>query len=463
MEEKAKIGLEIHLQLNVKSKLFCSCSTESNKPNTTVCECCLGMPGSKPVLNKKVIELAIKLGLALNCTIQKENFFSRKVYGYPDMSKNFQITQYEFPLCLNGHIRYKNKIIRIKRIHVEEDPASIQYPKTISDSEYCLIDYNRSGVPLCEIVTEPDLTSAEEAREFLEYLTSIIDYLDIYDSKKFTIRVDANVSLPGTKRTEIKNITGFKAVEKAIGFEILRQKGKLRRNEEFKQETMHYDASLNKVIPLREKEFEEDYGYIFDPDLPKLLIDEKTIKKIKEEIPELPTEKIERLIREYDIKEEIANVLVSEKEICDLYEDAVKKVDKELAIRLITVTLKKVLNYNGLKLRESKLTADNFIDLLKLIGKKELTVRMADLLLRKLILSKKSTNELVKELGFTKIENLDKILNKVLDKNKTAVEDYKKGNSKALHFLIGQVLREAREKADAKVIEKKILEKVVLK
>lgn len=459
--DKVKIGLEIHLQLNVKSKLFCSCSTESNKPNTAVCDVCLGFPGSKPVVNKKVIEFAIKLGLALNCSINKENFFSRKTYAYPDMSKNYQITQYEFPLSLSGHVRYKNKVVRIKRIHIEEDPASIQYPKTISDSEYCLIDYNRSGVPLCEIVTEPDLTSAEEAREFLEYLISIIDYLDIYDSKKFTIRVDANVSLPGTQRVEIKNITGFRAVEKAIGFEIIRQKGKLRRNEEFKQETMHYDAASNKVIPMREKEFEEDYGYIFDPDLPKLVIEEKLIKKVKEEIPELPTEKIERLIKQYNINENVANVLVSEKEICDLYEEAVRKIDKDLTIRFITVTLKKILNYNRLKLRESRLSKENFIELLKMIEKNELTVRMGDLLLRKLIHSKKNTKELVKELEFTKVDDLSKILDKVIEKNKTAVEDYKKGNSKALHFLIGQVLREAKEKADAKKIETEILKKLV--
>ncbi len=458
--DEAKIGLEIHLQLKLKSKLFCNCSSESDKPNTSVCNVCLGMPGSKPVINKKAIELAIKLGLALNCTIQKENYFSRKVYLYPDMSKNYQITQYEYPLFLKGHVRFKNEVIRIKRIHLEEDPASIQYPKTISDSEYCLIDYNRSGVALCEIVTEPDLTSAQEAREFLEYLNSIIDYLEIYDSKKFTIRVDANVSLPGTKRVEIKNITGFKAVEKAIGFEILRQKGKLRRNEDFKQETMHYDAYSNKVIPLRDKEFEEDYGYIFDPDLPKIVIDEKLIKKIKETIPELPTEKIERLINKYKINENIACVLASEKEICNLFEESIKKVNRELTITLITITLKKVLNYNGLKLKDSKLTTENFIELMKLIEKNKLTIRMGDLLLRKLILSNKKTSELVKELSFTKIENFDKTVDSVIIKNKKSIDDYKKGNPKALNYIIGQVLRELNDKADPKIIEKKILEKI---
>jgi aspartyl-tRNA(Asn)/glutamyl-tRNA(Gln) amidotransferase subunit B len=418
------------------------------------------MPGSKPVLNKKVLESAIKLGLALNCTIQKENFFSRKTYFYPDMSKNYQITQYEFPLCVNGHLKYKNKLIRIKRVHIEEDPASIQYPNTIDKSEYCLIDYNRAGVPLCEIVTEPDLTSAEDAREFLEFLINIIDYLDIYDSKNFTIRVDANVSLPGTKRAEIKNITGFRAVEKAIGFEIIRQKGKLRRNEEFKQETMHFDAATNKVIPLRAKEFEEDYGYIFDPDLPKIVIDNKLIEKIKETIPELPSEKLDRLIKKYNITEETAGVLVSEKEICDLFEESIKKTDKNLTINFITVTLKKVLNYNGLKLKETKLTTENFIELLKLIERNELTIRMGDLLLRKLVLSKKTTKDLIKELGFSKIENIDNILTKVIEKNKEVVEDYKKGNSKALHFLIGLVLKETKDKADAKMITKKILEKI---
>src|SRR3989344_5298653 len=295
MENNIIIGIEVHLQLNLASKLMCSCSTKADKSNSRVCPTCLAMPGSKPVLNKKAIKLAIKLGLALNCTIQKENFISRKVYLYPDLASGYQRTQYESPLCINGHLRFKDKLIRIRRIHIEEDQASIQYPKEIDNSEYCLLDYNRSGIPLCEIVTEPDLSSAKEAREFLEYLVSIIDYLDIYDSKNFTIRVDANVSLPGTQRAEIKNITGFKSVEKAIGFEIIRQKGKLRRNEEFKQETMHFDAATNKVIPLRAKEFEEDYGYIFDPDLPKIVVEEELIKKIKKTIPELPTEKIERL------------------------------------------------------------------------------------------------------------------------------------------------------------------------
>jgi aspartyl-tRNA(Asn)/glutamyl-tRNA(Gln) amidotransferase subunit B len=195
------------------------------------------------------------------------------------MAKNYQITQYESPLCINGHLRFKDKIIRIRRIHIEEDPASIQYPKEIDNSEYCLLDYNRSGIPLCEIVTEPDLSSAKEAREFLEYLISIIDYLDIYDSKNFTVRVDANVSLPGTKRAEIKNISGFKAVEKAIGFEVIRQKGKLRRNEEFRQETLHFDKTSGRIIVLREKEFEEDYGYIYDPDLPKIIINEDKVLK----------------------------------------------------------------------------------------------------------------------------------------------------------------------------------------
>ena len=460
LDEKAKIGLEIHLQLKTASKLFCGCPSRADKPNSSLCPICLGMPGSKPVLNKKVLESAIKLGLALNCTIQKENFFSRKTYFYPDMSKNYQITQYEFPLCINGHLKYKNKLIRIKRVHIEEDPASIQYPGTIDKSEYCLIDYNRAGVPLCEIVTEPDLTSAEEAREFLEFLINIIDYLDIYDSKNFTIRVDANVSLPGTQRAEIKNITGFKSVEKAIGFEIIRQKGKLRRNEEFKQETMHFDAATNKVIPLRAKEFEEDYGYIFDPDLPKIVIDVKLIEKIKETIPELPSEKLDRLIKKYDITEETASVLVSEKEICDLFEESIKKAEKNLTINFITVTLKKVLNYNGLKLKETKLTTENFIELLRLIEKNDLTIRMGDLLLRKLVLSKKSTKELIKELGFLKIENIDNILTKIIEKNKEVVEDYKKGNSKALHFLIGLVLKETKEKADAKDIAKKIIEKI---
>ena len=460
MEEKIIIGLEIHLQLKTKSKLFCGCSTNYKNSNDSVCNICLGMPGSKPVLNKNVLDMAVKLGLALNCTIQNENFFSRKVYLYPDMSKNYQITQYESPLCLNGHLRFKNKIIRIRRIHLEEDPASIQYPKEIDNSEYCLLDYNRSGIPLCEIVTEPDLSSAKEAREFLEYLISIIDYLDIYDSKNFTIRVDANVSMPGTKRAEIKNISGFKAVEKAINFEIIRQKGKLRRNEEFRQETLHFDKTSGKIVVLREKEFEEDYGYIYDPDLPRITLSDIFIKKIKKEIPELPTEKIERLMKQYNISNYYASILVSEKELGDLFEKSVKNSNKDLVLNFITVTLKKVLNYNNLKLKETNLTNKNFIELLNLIEKKELTLRMGDLLLRKLIFTNKNTKELIKEMGFSKVKSFDNIINKVLKNNKEALNNYNNGNSKALHFLIGQVLKELKGKADAKAIEKKILEKI---
>ena len=289
-EIQAVMGLEIHVQLNTNSKLFCSCSTkyEDKQPNEVTCPICLGFPGSKPKVNRAAIDFAILVAKALNCSINSPMFFSRKSYLYPDMPKNFQITQYEIPIAEKGILNIVDKKIRIRRVHIEEDPGKlIHVGGSITNAKYVLVDYNRSGVPLIEIVTEPDFESTKEVRKFLTKLSSILEYLDAYDpSGEGSLRVDANISLKGGERVEVKNITGFKNVEKALNFEIIRQKNSHNMNVDITRETRHFDAQTNTTASLRKKEFEEDYGYIFEPDLTKIEIDNKWVKGLVDNMPE---------------------------------------------------------------------------------------------------------------------------------------------------------------------------------
>ena len=261
MTEKIMIGLETHVQLNTRTKLFCGCALEgvaSAEPNTRTCDTCLGLPGSKPRTNAAALEKAIRIALALNCDIPKETYFSRKSYFYPDMSKNYQITQYEVPLAKNGSIRVGDKAIGIRRINVEEDPAKLGHVGGLANAKYVLVDYNRSGIPLCEIVTEPHFTSPQEARAYLQKLEAILEYLGVYVSGEGTLKSDANISLDGGNRVEVKNVTGFKEVEKALAYEITRQRASLRRGARIEQETRAWDAELNVTRSKRKKEFEED-------------------------------------------------------------------------------------------------------------------------------------------------------------------------------------------------------------
>ncbi|MBI2652073.1 Asp-tRNA(Asn)/Glu-tRNA(Gln) amidotransferase subunit GatB [Candidatus Woesearchaeota archaeon] len=289
------IGLEIHIELDTKTKLFCSCPTKgSEEPNTRTCETCLGMPGSKPVLNKKSVEFALKLCLALNCEISPELIFSRKSYFYPDMSKNYQISQYEMPLGRNGKLRLRNgKEIGITRVHIEEDPASLIHPVGLKESQYVLVDYNRSGNPLVEIVTEPDLTSPEEAREFMKQLITVLNYLEIFDINEGIIKADANVSIKESDytRIEIKNITGFKEIERALVYEVNRQKEEIKHHKKIEHETRAWDSEKGITFSLRKKETEEDYGYIIDTDLTVVEITDKLISDVKKNMPELAHDK----------------------------------------------------------------------------------------------------------------------------------------------------------------------------
>src|SRR3989344_1553418 len=453
---KVKIGLEVHVPLNTKSKLFCSCQAVPEKPNTNVCEICLGMPGSKPCLNKKALEIAIGLAIALKSNLSKTILFVRKTYFYPDLPKKYQITQYENPVAVNGKLKILNKIIPLTRIQLEEDPGSIYHKE-----DRALIDFNRSGIPLIEIVTEPKFENSKEVLDFLQRLSSILDYLEIYNSKDFSIRTDINISTIGEK-VEIKNVSGSKNIEKAINFETIRQNLLSQRGEKIEQRTMHFDKETEKTFPSRTKESEEDYGYILEPDLPIIELSKEEILRIKKSIPELPLEKIERFEKQYDLNSDEAYVITIEKEIADLYESLYDKVNSSFLKNWISVSLKKVLNYNNKKFSETKIEVSQIEKLIKKVTSKELTPRSAEFVLRELVNTPSEISIILEKLNISKTSNeeLNSLIEKTIRENRKAVEDYKNGKEKSLHFLIGQIVKATNGKADAKIVKELIIERI---
>jgi aspartyl-tRNA(Asn)/glutamyl-tRNA(Gln) amidotransferase subunit B len=456
------IGLEIHAELNTATKLFCSCPTHgSEEPNTRTCEVCLGMPGSKPVLNAKALEFALKLCMAAGCEISPSLIFSRKSYFYPDMSKNYQITQYEIPLGLKGSIELDNgKKISLKRIHMEEDPAALVHPSGMSGSSYVLVDYNRSGNPLVEIVTEPELNSPEEARDFMKRLITILNYLGIFDVDKGVIKADANISIKesGYTRVEIKNITGFKEIERALTYEIARQKEDPK---SIVQETRAWDAEEAMTFTLRKKEAEEEYGYIIDPDLVEIDITKNMLKIAKESMPELAHEKVKRYVTEHKIDEEDAKVIAAEKELAYMFEKVAKEIDPVLAARWIRRELVRVMNYNEKEFKDLEIDEKHIIELLSMVEKKEITDAVAKKILEELMAKPFSPKEYVQKQGIKKIggaEELRKFCEEAIKENPKAVEDYKKGEAKSLQFLIGQVMRKTKGQADPKILNEIIKE-----
>ncbi len=456
---KVIMGLELHVHLLTDSKLFCSCPTdyENKEPNEATCVICCGFPGNKPKVNIKVIESALMVAEALNCRISPVMFFSRKSYFYPDMPKNFQISQYEIPLANNGYLEVLDKKIRIRRVHIEEDPGKLVHVGgSITGAQYILADYNRSGVPMVEIVTEPDFENVREVRGFLSKLQSILEHLEVYDaSKEASLRVDSNISLEGGERVEIKNITGFADVEKALSYEIARQQNLVRMGMKVERETRHFDEATKTTTTLRKKETEEDYGYIFEPDLPQFTIPEKLIRSIEKQMPELPDARVKRFVKEYKIPENQSQIIVyTDKALADFFEACVKLFNKpEYVSRWIVTDLLKILNWNNLTIRQSKVTSKLFVEFLKSMDKGEITERLGKELIKELVPTGKSVKELIKEKGLPKKIDLENIVKEVIKENKKAVEDYKSGNEKAVQFLIGQVLRKTRAAGDPNKIK----------
>ncbi|MBI5061669.1 MAG: Asp-tRNA(Asn)/Glu-tRNA(Gln) amidotransferase subunit GatB [Candidatus Aenigmarchaeota archaeon] len=477
-----RIGVEVHVQLTTNTKLFCGCPNRfTQEPNILVCETCLGFPGSKPVVNAKAIEYGTRVGLALGCKFPAETFFSRKSYFYPDMSKNFQISQYEIPLCKSGELKTGNKKIHITRINLEEDPARITHIGTITQAKYILVDYNRSGTPLCEIVTEPDFESPAEVRQFLQELSSMLDYLGVYDSSvEGSLRVDANISVTdddqstgrlqrhsassssglGGNRVEVKNISGFRDVEKALNYEIIRQRNQLRRGERVVRETRAWDAAAGVTRSLRKKEEEEDYGYIFDTDLPLITLSSEKIDEIKKKLPEFAAQKVERYVK-LGIQRDLAVSITSEPEIAVMFEEVVKKVSPRLAASFFAGELKKSLNFRNLRLRDTKLEPSHMVALMGMIEDAAITERAAELMLRDMIIHPHDPTQLMmaKEMGRIDDEaQLEKFVADAMSENYKAVLDYRAGRAEAFDFLVGQVMRKTRGRGDPVVI-RKILQK----
>ena len=464
-----KIGLEVHVQLTTKTKLFCGCANKFTEiPNAHVCEVCLGFPGSKPRMNRKAVDFATKIGLALGCRFPRKMMMSRKAYFYPDMSKNFQITQYEFPIALEGHLMLGKKKIRIRRIQIEEDPARLVHmadgeDASISSAKYVLVDYGRSGTPLCEIVTEPDFASPQEAREFLQDLSAILEYLQVYDpSQEGSMRVDANISL-GPARVEVKNISGFRDVEKALGYEALRQKGLLRRRQKVKRETRGWDASAGITRSQRSKEEEEEYGYITETDIPQIMISRDEIERLKKQMPEFAHEKTERYVKELSIPREIAAAITLEHEFAEMFEQVLRRSDRQLAARWFSGPIRKTLNYNGMTMAHSKLTAENIVKLLKYVQDKAVTEHSAEMLLREMVARGTDVDILVASSRTERIEDesqLEFVVKEVLDENPKAIIDYKSGKQEAFHFLVGQAVRKTKGRADTEVVRKLLRRKI---
>jgi len=460
------IGLEIHVELDTATKIFCSCPKKGrDTPNTRTCPVCLGMPGSKPVLNKKVVDYALKLCLALNCKIAPNLVFSRKSYFYPDMAKNYQISQYEIPLGEDGFLKIANKKIGITRVHLEEDPASLVHPKGMASSPFVLVDYNRSGNPLAEIVTEPDFTSPDEARDFMKKLITILSYLEIFDVENGIIKADANISVreSGYVRAEIKNVTGFKEIERALVYEVERQKRDIKEGKKLVQETRAWDPDNGVTSTMRIKETEADYGYIIDPDLVMTEITTEWVKDILKDMPELAHEKVEKFIEKYKIDPIDAEVLAAEKELAVIFEKVSVEIDPVLAARWLRRELVRVVNYNKQQIKDIKIDERHLIDLLRLVEGKKITDQTAQKILEKLIVEPFDVNAYVKREGLEAVSDsseLEKYCKEAIAENQKAVDEYKAGNEKALHYLIGQVMRKTKGKATPKEVNE-IMKKLI--
>lgn len=454
--EDVIIGLEIHVQLNrLQSKMFCGCSTayHNSEPNTHTCPVCLGLPGSLPVLNRKAVECGIKVGLALNCKIEEETLFYRKNYYYPDLPKGFQISQYDFPLATNGHIMILGddgleRNIRINRAHMEEDPGRLVHAGTIDKAKYTMVDYNRCGMSLLEVVTEPDLRSPKEARTFLDKLKSIFEYLDVFDgSLEGSMRVDANISLKGGDRSEVKNISGFKGVEKALSYEITRQKNLQRRNIKVLQETRHFDELRNITVSIRSKVGAHDYRYFPECDLVTLRI-ASWVPEIKATLPELPDDKRERFVREYALADDHAKSLTSEIRLANFYEAVAARAAPKAAAVWIADVLKGELNYRNLSI--DAFLPEHMVDIVQMLERAEITEDGAVEIIRDLLDKKGSSPQDIvtsKNLGKAGDDAVQKAVQEAVAESAAAVADYRAGSEKALNFIVGLVMKKTRGKA----------------
>ncbi|SDC13937.1 aspartyl/glutamyl-tRNA(Asn/Gln) amidotransferase subunit B [Desulfurella multipotens] len=471
MEFEPTIGLEVHIQLLTDSKIFCSCSTKFGLlPNENVCPICMGMPGVLPVLNKKVVEFAVKLGLALNCNINKYSVMARKNYFYPDLPKNYQISQYELPILTGGYVEIEDENgftkIPLERIHIEEDAG-----KTIHTHDSSLVDFNRTGVPLLEIVSKPAISTPRQAYEYLRSLRRIVRYLGICDGnmEEGSLRCDANISIKpkgqtelGTK-VEIKNMNSFKHVEKALEYEIERQIQIVMDNKEIVQETRLFDEKTFTTKPMRSKEEAYEYRYFPDPDLVPIVIEDNFLELIKSDLPELPLQKFNRFIKTYNIKEEDAKTLIESKELADFYEEVAKKSNPKSALSWVLTETLGYLNKDNKDITQLLIKPDDLAELINLVENNVISGKIAKEVFAKMYETGLSPKIIIEKENLTLIQDtgiIEKALDEAIANNPKAVEQYKAGKKNTIGFFVGAVMKATKGKADPKIVNELIIKKL---
>ncbi|NPV54840.1 MAG: Asp-tRNA(Asn)/Glu-tRNA(Gln) amidotransferase subunit GatB [Firmicutes bacterium] len=474
-EYEVVIGLEVHAELQTESKMFCGCSTKFGAaPNSHVCPICLGMPGVLPVINRKAVEFAIRAGLALNCEIAEFSKFDRKNYFYPDLPKNYQISQYDLPLCRNGYIDISSeRRIRIRRVHLEEEAGkSIHEGQNILESSFSLEDYNRTGIPLLEIVSEPDIRSPREAYVYLSTLRSILQYIGVSDCKmeEGSLRCDANISVRPRgsiqygAQTELKNLNSFRAVERGLEFEAERQINALRRGERVVRETRHWDEARGVTVPMRSKEEAHDYRYFPEPDLVPMVIGREWVERVRGELPELPGARKERFIVEYGLPEYDADLITESRAMADFFEACARSYrDPKVVSNWIMGELSRLMNESGKDISEVLITPEGLVEMLELIDDGVITGKIAKTVFEEMFRTGKAAREVVEEKGLVQIADESQLLgviDQVIAENPGPVADVASGKDKAITFLVGQVMRKTRGRANPQVATRLLRERL---
>ena len=471
-EYEVIIGLEVHAELSTKTKMYCNCSTTFGAdPNTHCCPICTGMPGVLPVLNERVVEYAVKAGLATNCEISRFSKQDRKNYFYPDLPKAYQTSQYDLPLCIGGHLDFnvngQKKRVGITRIHIEEDAGKLIHDAYTGDT---LVDMNRCAVPLIEIVSEPDIRSADEAVAYMQTLKSILEYLEVCDCKmqEGSLRCDVNLSVRpvGQKefgtRTETKNLNSFKAIHNSIEFEIQRQIEVLENGGVIHQETRRFDDVKGVGYAMRSKEDAQDYRYFPEPDLAPIILSDEYINNIKDNLPEMPHIKKERYINEYSLPEYDAEILTSSKKTANFFEKTNSICNNPKAVsNWIMGDFARLLNEKEIEIDESKVTEENLASLIILIDKGTISSKIAKQIFEEMFETGEKAEDIVNKKGLVQISDegaIKEICQKIVDANPQSIADYKAGKDRAIGFLVGQVMKETKGKANPQIVNKLLLE-----
>ena len=468
------VGLEVHAELSTKTKIFCSCPTEFGaEPNTHVCPVCMALPGALPVLNEKVVEYAVKAGLATNCEIEKNSKNDRKNYFYPDLPKSYQISQFDKPLCNHGYIEIEDdngnpKKIRILRIHIEEDAGKLNHNEFGAGS---LVDLNRAGVPLIEIVSEPDFRSTGEVDRYLKKLKSILQYIDVSDCKmqEGSFRADVNVSVhkkgePFGTRTEMKNINSFKSITRLIDYEKERQIYELEHGNTIEQETRRWDDLEGRTFSMRNKEDSQDYRYFPEPDLVAIKLSDEYIEKLRKELPEMPESRKERYMNKYGLSEKDSNSITASKYLSEYYEKAGEIAnDYKSVCNWLNSDVARILNEKEMEPEEIPFTAEELAEMVTLINKGTISTSIGKKVLDELFENPRMPSKIIEEKGWVQISDegaIKEVVLKVLAENAQSVADYKAGKDRALGYLVGQAMKQTKGKANPKMLNEMFIEEL---